>query len=186
MDTDRRTTAQQETMLGQGLAVGCLSLGVTAVTSDKAVVEESFTRTWEHWPLASIFPSIQFTEDSQNLVGILAGSAGRRRHDMAHWSCEGDLHPQLGPQWSLEEAGDVLDRVTGVPHSAWTELADAFVHRLGSERIRCEKPRGHADAAPRALALADTVDDASLRERALLLQRLVDELSPWSPAGRRG
>lgn len=55
--TSGMTKAMQETTVGEGLALGCLSLGIIAVTSNKMDVEFAFGRAWRNWPQADRFRS---------------------------------------------------------------------------------------------------------------------------------
>lgn len=130
------TKAQQETMVGEGLAVGVLSLGVVAVTSNRLAVSSAFARAWRSWAHSGRIPSVRVDLAREDIFRILGASSGRRGPITADWSTGGEYVPNLLPDWSLEEAGDHIGEAAGVPHAAWVNLARAFVADLGEDAVR--------------------------------------------------
>ncbi|MGB6161548.1 MAG: hypothetical protein WCF33_21580 [Pseudonocardiaceae bacterium] len=135
MAADRLTKAQQETSVGEGLAVGCLAIGVLAVTSEKMAVELAFVRAWRKWAWSSRFPTIHATHARNDLLRILHDSPRRRRSVLAEWSSDHMYQPYLREDWEVEEASESLESWTGVPLRGWVELARAFVEDLGEAKI---------------------------------------------------
>lgn len=129
------TKAQQETAVGEGLAVGCLALGITAVTSNKMAVEFAFIRAWREWAWALLFPVVHASHGRNDLLRILCASPRRRGAFVAEWSSEGTWVPLLRGGLNVDEAGDLLQGSTGVPPIGWTDLAQAFVDDLGTNEV---------------------------------------------------
>ena len=136
MAADRLTKAQQETAVGEGLAVGCLAIGVIAVTSEKMAVELAFVRAWREWAWSSPFPVIHATHARNDLLRILHASPRRRGSVLAGWSSDREHQPYLPVDWGVDEAGESLESWTGVPLQGWVELARAFVEDLGEAKVR--------------------------------------------------
>jgi hypothetical protein len=128
------TKATQETAVGEGLAVGCLALGVTGVTSARVDVDLSFSHAWRNWPSAHIFPVVKASLDRNDLRRILHDSANRRWSMLAAWECGRWYEPYLRSDWT-EEAGESLADNTGVGLEDWTELARLFIERLGTDTV---------------------------------------------------
>jgi hypothetical protein len=129
------TKATQETAVGEGLAVGCLALGVTGVSSARVDVNLSFSHAWRNWPPARVFTVVKASLDRNDIRRILHGSANRRWSMVAAWECGRWHEPDLRSDWTIEEAGESLADNTGVGLDAWTELARVFVERLGPDKV---------------------------------------------------
>jgi diphthamide biosynthesis methyltransferase len=72
------TKATQETAVGEGLAVGCLALGVTGVSSARVDVNLSLSHAWRNWPPARVFTVVKASLDRKDTRRILHDSANRR------------------------------------------------------------------------------------------------------------
>jgi hypothetical protein len=129
------TKATQETAVGEGVAVGCLALGVTAITSARVDVDLSFSYAWRNWPSSRVFPVVKASLDRNDLRRILHDSANRRWSMLAAWECGRMYEPYLRSDWTIEEAGESLAENTGVGLEAWMELARLFVERLGPDNV---------------------------------------------------
>lgn len=136
MAADRLTKAQQETSVGEGLAVGCLTIGVVAVTSKKMEVEFAFIRAWRGWAWSSHFPAVHATHARNDLLRILHASPRRRGPVLAEWSSDREYQPYLREGWEVAEAGKSLESWTGVPLQDWAELARTFAEDLGKANVR--------------------------------------------------
>lgn len=135
----RTSKAGQETAVGQGLAVGCLALGVVAVTANKLTLELAFERAWRDWPSAGLFPVVRASLERNDLPGILRDSAGRRGGGIAWWACGREWVPVLGAGFDdAREAGDALETGTDVPVGDWRMLARDLVAALGQEHVRTD------------------------------------------------
>lgn len=128
--------AKQETAVGEGLAVGCLAIGVVSVTASKLTIELAFARAWQDWPSASLFPVVHTSLDRNDLPRILRASANRRSGGLAWWDCGREWVPVLADGYHAAEAGDALDGPTGVPLVDWAQLARDFVASLGEGEVR--------------------------------------------------
>lgn len=133
--------ARQETAVGQGLAVGCLALGVVAVTANKLTLELAFERAWRDWPSAGLFPVVRASLERNDLPRILRDSAGRRGGGIAWWECGREWVPVLGKGFDdAREAGDALETGTDVPLGDWRLLARDFTAALGQGHVRTDPP----------------------------------------------
>ncbi|MEO8136172.1 MAG: hypothetical protein ABI831_19625 [Betaproteobacteria bacterium] len=129
------TKAKQETAVGQGLAVGCLALGVTAVTSKKMSVEMAFIRAWRDWPQARHFPTIRADLERNDILPIIHDSPRRRGGYIAEWAVGRTLEPLLRGDWDVDEAGAQLEIASDVPLEGWIELARAFTDDLDQNEL---------------------------------------------------
>jgi hypothetical protein len=133
----RLTNAVQETLVGDGLAVGCHAAGVTAFTANKQISESSFNYAWRDFPLARTqFPTIKASLERCDLTGILYDSPTRRSSDVAWHQDGGWWVPNLRSADDYQEVADLMRKVYGILPSAWLELAEPFVERLGAEKVR--------------------------------------------------
>jgi len=129
------TKVDQETAVGQGLAVGCLALGVTAVTSKKMSVEFAFIRAWRDWTWAPRFPRIRADLERNDILRIIHASPRRRGGYIAEWSVGRDLEPLLRGDRDVDEAGTQLEIASGVPLSGWVELARTFTNDFNKAEL---------------------------------------------------
>lgn len=81
----RPSKAQQQTTVGEGLAVGCLALGVVGVTTEKMAVEFAFRKAWRSWAYAVRFPVINAGPSRDDIVHVIGDSAERRSPYAAAW-----------------------------------------------------------------------------------------------------
>lgn len=127
------TRVAQETELGEGLAVGCLVRGVSAIGSDDHALEGAFSPAWTSWPWAARYPWV----GPSRLGEALRKSARRRGPRLAQWVRSGGLHvPQLrDDEWDLASACARIEENTVVPARRWCELAAAFVDGLDEELV---------------------------------------------------
>ena len=64
--------ATQETSVGEGLALGCIALGVSSVMGSKMDVESGFRHAWSNWSYRSLFPTIRGRHEERwtDLTGV--------------------------------------------------------------------------------------------------------------------
>jgi hypothetical protein len=138
------TTVQQHTEIGEGLAVGCLVLGITATTSQPEPLDAAFARALPGWAWASRYPTVRREPD---LAGILRSSARRRFSRVARWiTSRGVFVPQLlDPEWDLGAACVRIEERTTVPARRWTGLAEAVVATLDDALVWWAPPTGLVD-----------------------------------------
>lgn len=129
------TKATDQTDIGQGLAVGCLVLGVTAVTSGKQALEFAFRRAWRDWPHAREFRFVHADIARNDIVLILRKSARRRGAYLGAWELERWARPYLAEGTTLAAAEELLPEWTGVPWSSWLELAEAFTAEFKGDEM---------------------------------------------------
>ena len=130
MVREKMTKTQQQKAVGQGLAVGCLSLGVTEVPYNKMGIYFAFGHAWSEWPWSSRFPSINASLQRNDLVNILHESAGRSGVVVAAWQIERTLKPYLNNDWDVAEAAEMIGEWYEVPSDGWMQLAKSFLDRL--------------------------------------------------------
>jgi hypothetical protein len=130
------TKATDHTDVGQGLAVGCLALGVTAVTSGSQALEFAFGRAWRGWPRARDFRFVHADIARNDIVLILRRSARRRPPLLAAWELKRWATPYLFEGTTLADAEELLPEWTGVPWSSWLELAEAFTAEFKDDEMR--------------------------------------------------
>jgi hypothetical protein len=130
---DGLTRVAQETEVGEGLAVGCLVGGVSALGSDDGALEAAFTPVWAAWPWAARYPSL----GRSRLAEVLRKSARRRGQRVAQWVTSAGLHvPQLrDDEWDLTAACARLEESSLIPARRWCELAAGFVAGLDEQLV---------------------------------------------------
>jgi hypothetical protein len=128
--------AGQQTAVGEGLAIGCLALGVKAVTSQKMAVELAFGHAWSKWSWNSSFPAINATLPRNDILTILRSSTRRRGSFLAHWLCGKELEPVLRDDAEPDELAEALGESSGVPLVGWITLARTFVERFDPAQVR--------------------------------------------------
>jgi hypothetical protein len=81
---------QQWKTVMQGLALGCLALGVQEFTTDKLGAEFAFAKAWRGWPRSTDFRSVTARD-----FYIYASKSRRRTGAFAAWDWRGALVPYL-------------------------------------------------------------------------------------------
>ena len=132
-ETDRPTATRQRIEIGEGLAVGCLVAGVTAL-APTAPVDDALGHALDGWPWATRYPAVR---RSPQLVDTLHRSAGRRGPRVSHWvRSRGLVVPQLrDDDWDLTAACARLEEGTGVPARRWIDLASGFLAGLPDDAV---------------------------------------------------
>jgi len=135
MVSNGMSKARQQKIVGEGLAVGVLSLGVEAVTSNKQAVEFAFRRAWRGWSCNSLFPQIHASVVRNDIVGIMHRSSNRSGMITADWTSGREHVPTLREAWPIEEAGEAVGEEAGVSHAQWVDLARAFIAEFKPEEV---------------------------------------------------
>lgn len=131
------TKAAQQTYVGEGLAIGCLALGVVAIVSDKMDVEFSFRHAWRNWSHASRFPQVRASAERDDIMRILDSSLGRRGAHLAQWVVTGpEFEPSLRQDWEFDEFREHLAEFSGVGLDGWVDLARTFTGRMQYEHVQ--------------------------------------------------
>jgi len=128
------TKVGQETAIGEGLALGCLRLGVVGVSADEPAVDAAFAHAWRNWSEAQFFDSVNAAADRNDISRILDRSERRRHAIYAAWSCGPTLRPYVR-DWTLDEVAAGLLETTLVTGDQWEELARDFTAQLGDEHV---------------------------------------------------
>jgi hypothetical protein len=136
MASGKMTKVRQHTTVGEGLAVGVLALGVEGVTSSKIDVEFAFRHAWNGWSSKNRFPQVHASLERDDITHILSRSSGRRFAFIAEWEDGREYVPQLRQDWTVQEAGEAVEKASGLLWSEWLELARAFVDELGPDNVR--------------------------------------------------
>lgn len=120
------TKAAQETVLGEGLAIGAMMLGVRSLVGDKTSLELDFRRAWRKWKFAALFPAVHAGLADDSLFRILRSSSKRTTLHIARWVGGWPYAPELLVEWSLEEAAGHIDDRLGA--SAWVSLVGDWLN----------------------------------------------------------
>lgn len=134
-----RTRVTDLTDVGQGLAAGCLAIGVVGVTSGKQAVEFAFGRAWRRWEYAPRFRFIRADIQRNDILHIIHKSERRRGGHIAAWSRGRWFEPYFREGQDVAAAAEVLPEWTDVPWPAWVQLAEAFVSELKDDEIVRER-----------------------------------------------
>ncbi|WP_433802611.1 hypothetical protein [Actinomycetospora sp. CA-084318] len=126
------TRARQQTEMGEGLAVGCLVVGVTGL--DPATADDALRTALETWPWATRYPALR---RNPAVHDTMRTSPGRRALTIAQWVFSRGLAvPQLrDDEWDLPNACVRLEEATAVPARRWLDLTRAFLERLPDDAI---------------------------------------------------
>ncbi|MFC5061166.1 hypothetical protein [Actinomycetospora atypica] len=141
------TTTRQRGEMGEGLAVGCLVVGVTAL-APTAPLDPALEHALDGWPWAARYPVVRRTPQ---LVDTFARSPGRRGLRIAQWvRSRGLVVPQLrDDEWDLTAACARLEEGTGVPARRWIDLTRAFLDGLAPDAVwRAPEPHAMPDELP--------------------------------------
>ncbi len=119
----------------EGVALGVLAQGVSAISSQKLEFELGFERAWHSWSRATYFPSITGNEVGQ-LFWIGVGKSERRRGVRAAWRRGQWCEPYITlDDWTVEECLGIHadERATA---DDWVGLGRSYVTTFKPERIR--------------------------------------------------
>ena len=124
-DVNKSSRAEQETAVGEGLAVGAVLLHIDSVSNNKATSELNFRRAWREWGPAHLFPAIHAGPSRDSLIHILSASSRRATPHLAHWVGEWPFIPEILVDWPLVEVAEHVDeRVTA---NAWSTLVNTWL-----------------------------------------------------------
>jgi hypothetical protein len=124
------TKARQETIVGEGFALGCVIVGRESFNGQKMSIEFAFEHAWRDWPFAARFPAVRADAQRNSLIGIIDRSPRRRSSCLAGWASEWPFTPYIEESWSPAEVADLLAHECGVPEKGWRELAQLFLDHL--------------------------------------------------------
>jgi len=126
--------ARQETAIGEGLALGCVTLEVDAIQGSKMDLEFAFRRAWREWPYRSTFPAVYADVTRDDLLRSLGRSEGRRSAHLSGWTSQWPFVPYVAETWTVEDVADILQSSTALPLAGWVKLAQAFFDDLHGDR----------------------------------------------------
>ncbi|NMO91641.1 hypothetical protein [Actinomycetospora sp. TBRC 11914] len=130
------TPAEQGTYVGEGLALGVLRAGFSAVALDREAVESAFGEAWDAWPWRRSFPRVQADLDRERIWAIMHRSEGRLRSCFAYWVQAGPyFHARSRVGRTPAEHLGLLAGRSGVPVDAWDGLSRDVLRVLGEERL---------------------------------------------------
>lgn len=133
-----RAQRRELNQVSQGLAIGCISLGVQSVSAERTVLEAAIQQAWDRWPHAHKFPAL--TRGSLRLPEVLSEEMvrqNRRARSVEHVS------------WRRSPDGLRLSPVRTGPRSAehdlqhgqeqrvmhWEGLGAVFIKHLGADGV---------------------------------------------------
>ena len=128
------TPAGQETAIGEGLALGCLRLGVVGFSAGDLAVDAAFVLAWQEWSEAQFFPAVRASPERIDIRRVLRSSEKRRYEVRAAWSC-GDAYRPYVRGWTLDEVAAGLLETVLVTGQQWEALARSFTVHLGEEHL---------------------------------------------------
>lgn len=126
----------QHRALEEGLALGCLAIGIDAFTSNKQAVEMAFGGAWRSWAWICEFPDVVATQTRCEILHILGRSPTRFAPTMVEWQRGRECLPSIRDNRELKELALALEESCGVPLEGWIDLANAFVERLDTKYVR--------------------------------------------------
>ncbi len=133
--TTALSKAKQGTIVAEGLALGCVALGVDLVPGSKVDLEFAFRRAWRAWPYRSAFPAVRADVERDDLLSLLRKSEGRRSAHLTGWSSEWPFRPYKLDNWTAEDVADLL--LGDVPLAGWKHLASTFLADLADSSPAC-------------------------------------------------
>lgn len=113
--------------MGEGLALGCVTLEIAAIEGSKMDLEFAFRRAWREWPNRSTFPAVRADVTRDDLLRILGRSEGRRSAHLSGWTSQWPFVPYVAETWTVEDVAEILQSSTGVPLAGWVKLAQASI-----------------------------------------------------------
>jgi hypothetical protein len=125
--------ANQETAVGEGLALGCVALGVESFNAAKMTIEFAFVRAWRDWSYRSHFPAVRADLRRNDLLRIISKSPRRRSAHLTGWASEWPFVPFISESWNIEDVAEMLEEQTEVPLRGWIDLAQPFLDQLSPE-----------------------------------------------------
>ncbi|MGV8912488.1 MAG: hypothetical protein ACOH14_07720 [Rhodoglobus sp.] len=122
----KMTKDQQWKTVAEGLALGCLLLGVDTLTANKMRVQFAFAHAWRAWSRSSAFPSV-----SPRDFYIYVSKSSRRIGVSAAWNWGGELVPYLTIEgWDAVESLEVFAEAEMISAEDWQSLARSFIDEL--------------------------------------------------------
>ncbi|WGD38245.1 hypothetical protein [Lysinibacter sp. HNR] len=121
------TKNRQQTIIGEGLALGCLDVGIEGLSANEVTISRAFRYAWVRWDYAKRFPAINAGPRYDDILTIMESSATRQGKPVAAFRPE--------PGWgfvpflrktvpTVEEAAARLHETSGIPLTAWRALAE--------------------------------------------------------------
>lgn len=123
--------SDQQVVVGQGLALGCLALGTATVRGTRQQVQGALMAAWKSWSGAGAFPGVRADfkhNDALALLQVKPGTGGA----VAGWRVHPGATAVLATGWALEAAGEHLAEHSGVDVDAWVALAWVFTQALAT------------------------------------------------------
>lgn len=119
------TKVTQQKALGEGLALGAIMAGISAIEGNKGNLELDFRAAWRRWPFADRFPSIKAGPAQDDIFVQVISSSANRRGPVALWRGPWPYSPELVHDWEPDEVADVIDEA--IPAAAWRDLAETWL-----------------------------------------------------------
>ena len=122
------TKGPEHTLLGEGLAIGCVAAGIKSLPNDTSF-DLDFRQAWREWPWSPQFLQVHAGPVRDDIEGILHRSANRAGPILAWWTIDRSYSPVLADDWELSDYLEVLHQRTDgrVPGTAWADLAQRIV-----------------------------------------------------------
>ncbi|KRE28270.1 hypothetical protein [Agromyces sp. Soil535] len=132
MVVQRLTKDQQWKTVVEALAVACVAVGGSGMSSSKMNIEFAFSAAWREWPWRSEFPSV-----SERSAYIYISKSERRNGVIGAFDLGRTMEPYLLESyewWGAEQALEHIGDRDGPSAEAWRWLGDAFVSDMSGRR----------------------------------------------------
>ncbi|GAA3596740.1 hypothetical protein GCM10022198_20890 [Klugiella xanthotipulae] len=121
------TKTRQHTIVGEGLALGCLAVGIEGLSNNKLTIDRAFRFAWVRWEYSKRFPGLNAGPRFDDILAILEKSSGRTGKPVAAFRAEpgwGFVPYLTATVSNVTEAGARLEETSGIPLTAWKALAE--------------------------------------------------------------
>ncbi|MFC4223192.1 hypothetical protein [Lysinibacter cavernae] len=127
MAQPKLTKTRQHVAIGEGLALGCLAVGIQGLSTNQLTLDQGFRYAWPRWDSSRRFPNVNVGVKYNDIRSILEKSGRRQGQPVAAFRVEqgqGFVPYLRNGIHSVNDAAARLEEETGVPLTAWKALAE--------------------------------------------------------------
>lgn len=117
--------AHQQTILGEGLALGAVLSGLDSLTGNPTTLKLDFRAAWRAWPHASRLPVIKAGPSQDDVLHILGKSSRRSTMHVAEWHGSWPFVPVILQDWSSDELAESIHE--DIPAESWRDLVRTWL-----------------------------------------------------------